>query len=160
MEPPERDLLGVLGQKCGLRNVRQQPARRVHVEGAQVDGIDTAQSEGFTREWFENVYRNSWGIDKSQIIEFDNIELIDSSSQIYIIPVKQKNLRELQEIEEIPVLEMEAVDIPKTKQSVYKPLSRSYLYYYGYNTFNNILVYNAKSEIIQPIFSYRIAIIE
>lgn len=97
---------------------------------------------------------------RSQIIEFDNIRLIDSLNQLYIIPVQQKNLRKLQVIEEAPRLEIQTENIPKAEQKAYKPLSSSYLYYYGYNTFNNILIYNGKTKTSHPIFSNRIAIVD
>ena len=97
---------------------------------------------------------------RSQLIEFDNINLIDSLNQLYIIPVQQKNLRELQDIEEPPMLEIQMENIPKAEQKTYKPLSTSYLYYYGYNTFNNILIYNGKTKTAHPIFSNRIAIVD
>jgi hypothetical protein len=97
---------------------------------------------------------------RSQLIEFDSVDLVDSLNQIYIIPVRQKNLRKLQDIEDPPTLNIEVEDMPITAQESYKPSSSSYLYYYGYNTFNNILIYNGKTKISHPIFSNRIAIID
>lgn len=97
---------------------------------------------------------------RSQLIDFSTINLIDSLNQIYIIPVGQKNLRKLQEIEEPQSLNMEIEELPKTEQTSHHLISSSYLYYYGYNTLNNILIYEGKDNISYPVFSYRIAILD
>lgn len=81
-------------------------------------------------------------------------------NQIYIIPVKQKNLRKLRDIEKPEQFNVEITDIPKTAQQPQKPLSSSYLYSYGYNTFNNIIIYNGRTKNSYPIFTYRIAIVD
>lgn len=97
---------------------------------------------------------------RSQIIEFNTIQLIDSLNQLYIIPVQQKNLKRVQNIEKDQRLEIQTESIPSAEQKAYKPLSSSYRYYYGYNTFNNILIYDGKTGKSHPIFSNRIAIVD
>ena len=82
---------------------------------------------------------------RTQIISFNQITLIDSASNIYLIPVSQKGL---ENPEKIPSTEM--------KMQI---LDYSY-YYRGGNLYNNLIVVDLKNKTNDIIFNSRISIVD
>ncbi len=90
----------------------------------------------------ENVNENL----RTQLISYNNMTLIDSTKNIYIMPVSQLKL---DTPEEIPKAEMLYISIPQ------KPL-----YYRSGRLFNNIVVLDLKNNINSIIFNQRICIVD
>lgn len=82
---------------------------------------------------------------RRQIISFNKIEVVDSINQTYIIPVTQANLAAAEKDNEV-------LGLMNTRSTKY-----SYERYYG-NIYNNLIVYNQKTDQSKIVFDERISI--
>ncbi len=86
---------------------------------------------------------------REQVISYQTPKLIDTLNQIYIIPVSHKSLNEPEEIDsKILGLMNASGDYNNESDQRY---SRSY-----YGDFNNIIIYNQKSENTKKLFDKRV----
>lgn len=83
---------------------------------------------------------------RQQIISFNKIEMIDSVSQTYIIPVTQANLAAAEEASEI-------LGLVNTRSG-----SRSYRGGYDANIYNNLVLYKQLEKESEIVFKERISI--
>ncbi len=86
---------------------------------------------------------------REQVISYQTPKLIDSLNQVYIIPVSHKSLNEPEEIDgKLLGLLNSSNDYENESDQRY---SRSY-----YGDFNNIIVYNQKSDNTKKLFDKRV----
>ena len=86
---------------------------------------------------------------REQVISYETPKLIDTLNQVYIIPVSHKSLNEPEEIDtKLLGLLNSSNDYENESDQRY---SRSY-----YGDFNNIIVYNQKSEKTKKLFDKRV----
>ncbi len=88
---------------------------------------------------------------RQQIVSYQIPELVDTVNLIYMIPVSQKTLNNPESIEDDEVLGL--LDVSGGKFSSEKKY-RSRRSYYG--SYNNLLVYDAKTETLNKLFVDRV----
>ena len=82
---------------------------------------------------------------RKQIISFNNIQIVDSISQTYLIPVTQANLVDAESTNDM-------LGLLNTTS-----IGKSYKKYHG-NIYNNLIVYNSENGESKSIFDSRISI--
>ncbi|MBL4561579.1 MAG: hypothetical protein JKX79_11420 [Labilibaculum sp.] len=86
---------------------------------------------------------------RQQIISYQIPELVDTVNLIYMIPVSQKTLNNPENIEDNEVLGL--LDMSGGKFSSKGKYRRSY-----YGSYNNLLIYDAKTEKLNKLFDDRV----
>ena len=82
---------------------------------------------------------------REQVISYENPKLIDTLNSVYIIPVSHKNLNEAENINGL---------LSIRKGSYESEDSRYSRRFYG--SYNNLIIYNQKTEIIKKLFDKRV----
>jgi len=82
---------------------------------------------------------------REQVISYENPKLIDTLNSVYIIPVSHKNLNEAENINGL---------LSIRKGSYESEDSRYSRRFYG--SYNNLIIYNQKSETIKKLFDKRV----